>query len=1221
MSFSEIGILVIAIFAFSYIMYQSSGLIDEFEKKQEELNGIKEKLKLGEITLDVAKSLLKKINKPMFTFAAAEDLSFSCCELTKEGASCQDVVDVNDCASGLHEFTDCDSTSVCRKGCCVDTSIGTYDKNVVYKDCTGTNSEWYDDANCNVPGVEYGCCVIADRTYFTTQQNCIYRTGQEGSGLNVDWQDLNEAQCVLLSSVIEEGACVLDEGCEFGTHQECVGRGEFHEGYLCSSPELNTGCERTDETTCVDGKDGVYFVDSCGNRANIYDADKINDGSYWDRVVDVEDSCGASSENGNADSKDCGNCNRFLGGICASALEDSFDVDEGDFYCRDTSCMFDGEHYKNGESWCVYDGKIDDGDDIVGSRHWKYVCNQGEIQVEPCADYRNQICIQSNTFDVSGEEVEFRNANCIANNWRECLDLNSEEGGLERCEDTLNCRIEEVHIGDSFSFDICTPRYPGAFHLTNENEQKVAEQICGMATQTCTVIYEETLTGSCECVENCACETTVFTQKMNDFCRKMGDCGLEVNVEGEYTENYKVKNAPKLSSNWISGLVAMANPVSGQFAEVEMEQYEEYLVAAGLLDLGDEGDGEGGGSGGSDLAMKAGMGVAGISAAVYAIAMYGPYEIVSSVSIALTGGTEAIAGTIGFASAGIAFGIGMVAGAIIADNMGLSPLGSIMMAVGGGILAVGVASYFVNIVVFGWTPIGWAWIAIGAAIMLMSLLFGGSDCEPVEVTYTCEPWQPPTGTDDCSKCNDDPLKPCSQYRCESLGAGCEFINEGTDQEMCTAAEDDGGYPQVEPSLGDISDGEIYDDISGNGFSITDLNGGCVEANKDLVFGLKTNEPAQCRFDIEQKEFDEMSFNFGINAYTYNHFTSFPLPDPSHGQSRGLDWSGDLTLYIKCRDRFGHETPTFYKVEMCVNEGEDVTPPLVKEQTLNPANDALVSYDSTEKDIEFHTNEAADCRWSEEDKDYDLMENDFTCDSDSFDDCPYLCSGTLPLTSSENVFYIRCKDQPWLDVVDLGDERNKNQQSYVYILRKPESKIAIDWVEPSGDLEVGTRISTVYLKVKTSGGGEYHKCKYSFSGYENMILFNDFDFDSTSEQTFNQMTTGRHKIYVECLDETGDSVQDETSFKVIYDSSSPQVARVYLSSGKLKLITTENAECAYSTDDCTYDFDVADSMSGDELMHELNAEEGNTYYIKCKDEHGLVPGSGGCSIIVRDVSFD
>ena len=510
---------------------------------------------------------------------SSEDLSMTCCERTQDGGVCQDVISLNKCDDSYRTNpSKCEATSFCKLGCCIDEATGTYDKNVPQVLCKqGGNIRWTDDPNCNIAGAKLGCCVLGENTRYTTQRQCEILTQQALSNSSVvDWQgDKNELQCFAMSQSQEVGACLTGKieteqgeinNCKLVTKTECFNlNGDFNKGYLCTSSELNTNCKKTEKTMCVEGKDSVYFQDSCGNRANIYDGSRVNDNEYWNKIFSIEESCNADDDEGNAESKECGNCNRFLGGICSSALEDDFDVQYGDFYCKPTSCQYKGEMYENGESWCVYEGKIDDGDDVVGSRHFKYVCNQGEIQIEPCADYRNEICVQKNTQNINinstnlsvNEDVEFKNANCIANNWRECLALNSQEDGIEKCEDTLNCRIEHVDIAPpgEFNFKVCTPRYPGAFHLTNEGEQKMAEKICGTASQTCTVYYKQTFIGGCECVANCECEDAIFTQKMNDLCRRLGDCGLEVNTEGEYTDNYNVINAPPLLQQYIQKLV------------------------------------------------------------------------------------------------------------------------------------------------------------------------------------------------------------------------------------------------------------------------------------------------------------------------------------------------------------------------------------------------------------------------------------------------------------------------------------------------------------------------------------------------------------------------------------------------------------------------------------------------------------------------------------------
>jgi len=247
--------------------------------------------------------------------------------------------------------------------------------------------------------------------------------------------------------------------------------------------------------------------------------------SYWNNVEDMSGVCGSSDyDNANANSETCGNCDGFLGSRCASALENNADVEYGDYYCKDLSCEFDGEPYRNGESWCVYDGSIGNGTDVVGSRHWRYSCSDGEVDswTEPCADARNQICVQSNAVGENGEV--FRTASCAANNWRKCIDLNSDEDGLEACEETLNCRIDKVSIADYFSFDVCLPKYPGGADFTDERFGKTGEIECAMASQTCTVIYEpEGLFGeSCGIAANKGCTKAGFAREMNEFCMGQG---------------------------------------------------------------------------------------------------------------------------------------------------------------------------------------------------------------------------------------------------------------------------------------------------------------------------------------------------------------------------------------------------------------------------------------------------------------------------------------------------------------------------------------------------------------------------------------------------------------------------------------------------------------------------------------------------------------------------
>ena len=98
-------------------------------------------------------------------------------------------------------------------------------------------------------------------------------------------------------------------------------------------------------------------------------------------------------------------------------------------------------------------------------------------------------------------------------------------------------------------------------------------------------------------------------------------------------------------------------------------------------------------------------------------------------------------------------------------------------------------------------------VSLAVILIVTSLFFGGDDCDDYIVEYECKAWQAPSGGDDCEKCNGDPLKPCSEYRCGSLGAACVLINEGSDDELCVDENPNDALPPVlSPQYDVISEG-------------------------------------------------------------------------------------------------------------------------------------------------------------------------------------------------------------------------------------------------------------------------------------------------------------------------------------------------------------------------------------------------------------------------------
>ena len=139
------------------------------------------------------------------------------------------------------------------------------------------------------------------------------------------------------------------------------------------------------------------------------------------------------------------------------------------------------------------------------------VCYNGEVSVEPCADYRQETCIQS---DING----FKTAACRVNMWQDCYSQ-SVKGDCENT-DKRDCQWIE---------NKCVPKNAPGFNFWGEGD---AESVCGTATTQCVVTYEKKLTSGKECVDNCECMEKSWENAMNNLCISMGDCGSKKNYIG-----------------------------------------------------------------------------------------------------------------------------------------------------------------------------------------------------------------------------------------------------------------------------------------------------------------------------------------------------------------------------------------------------------------------------------------------------------------------------------------------------------------------------------------------------------------------------------------------------------------------------------------------------------------------------------------------------------------
>lgn len=402
-------------------------------------------------------------------FISAADV---CCEKTNSGAWCQ-LTDKSECASGYSQAsTSCEQTLFCKKGTCINENTGLCSSNTPKGLCENDGGTWSNKNKDEIPACKLGCCILGQEVSFVNPTTCQQLATDYG--VDVDFREdiTSQSQCFSLDTTVDEGACVLEESattsseagffsnlfggeetqettsqtsidCKRTTQSGCASLGgSFHKGLLCSAQELSD-CAKSKETICEDDK--VYFKDTCGNKANIYDENKYNNVNYWNEIQNSECSVGGVA------SSTCGDCSYRLGTICAE-----YDKSQagkgmpnqapsyGENVCRELSCYYDtnqngktenSEKYSHGESWCAESpgtffhipyimddstkNKLREGYNdynLPGSRYSKLKCYDGEVIVEPCKEFRNSVCKEA-VDALTNKRV----AACFINEGSSCL--------------------------------------------------------------------------------------------------------------------------------------------------------------------------------------------------------------------------------------------------------------------------------------------------------------------------------------------------------------------------------------------------------------------------------------------------------------------------------------------------------------------------------------------------------------------------------------------------------------------------------------------------------------------------------------------------------------------------------------------------------------------------------------------------------------------------------
>jgi len=1232
------------------------------------------------------------------------------------GKDCDDSCDV-ECLDGT--FEDLPSDSECKLATCYDEDEGTCEPRSTKEKCEDDGGKVLDDQNANSPECAKNCCLAGDQAFFATERQCAKFAETHGLeiGVGVSFNSVeSELECLASSSTQKEGACVFSaageekKSCRFTTAENCLAdnTGDFYEGTLCSNADLNTNCEKQNSTSCVEGLDGVYWFDSCGNKENIFEGDSnaARERSWNNGLAKkIEDSCSiGTSDEPVRNQKNCGNCNRLRGSICAEEKENQElnDSPDSGFVCIDMGCVdAQGERREHGESWCAYQSQIglagpdlgaldilrgiipsnpitdliagDKAVDTPGSLHFRKSCLNGEIEIEPCGNYRNELCEEART-EIAGTDREFSQAACRINRWQECLAYNPSqtEGRIigmageaagkiikaklsATCGLDPDCFVKDVNVDKAFQFSYCAPRYPPGFDLKNNVE--AADKICSQASQTCTVIYVKKLSGW-ECEANCNCEDPTFAKQMNELCTSLGDCGAEVNYVGSQglggyavsEGNNQIKNLLG-NLNWIQNFDPAAlldsnyaDPIEGEYVHSNSEAIEKVRNSflSNIFDGISIENLFGGAGGGPKIpensAVKGGVNIGLVSGGVGAGAVGAAYlfpEI--SIGVGLIEGTKipmiyAISNPnpalMGFGGVLAGAAAGLAITSFLIDVLGIGPgLGSAATYTLMGAGAFGGAIIGYNIIAAGELsagcsagPIGCIIVAVVIIIILMLKLFGIGDIDEREIKFECKPWTPPL-SGECESCGEDKLSdggdkfPCNKYSCVSLGQNCEFVenSETPDGGLCISVEKtDTSAPKI-VSLNEetLTEGFEYRDFSESGFKIRRKRGNdCISQFETINLGFNLDEYGRCAISGERKEkFEEMTQIGGLRANQSFSFNSFDI------SALGVELSSeDITevgFYLACEDYLTNSNVNNpYVVNICVDP-DDWTPPSIEYQ-----NPGIASFGTESREIIIFVNEPSDVRWSFSDMEFEEMENEFTCDFENKGIRGYACFADIPIDSEREDIFIRAGDHPDSE----AENRNTNQESVHIVIERSESVLQIDFIIPNNEIIIGSvPVKTVEVEIKTSGGIDGNaEC---FLEVDNglLVLFQNTG-GTTHTQQLTTITEGAHAIEARCEDAAGNKAEAEANFEYKVESSTPSVGRVYSQGGSLFVVTNEKAECAYKFNNCGFEVSAGEQMgrTNEGLNHFTSFDKDKTYYVKCKDEFGNE--QAGCDIVVSGGMF-
>ncbi|MFT4310196.1 MAG: hypothetical protein ACMXYC_01040 [Candidatus Woesearchaeota archaeon] len=185
------------------------------------------------------------------------------------------------------------------------------------------------------------------------------------------------------------------------------------------------------------------------------------------------------------------------------------------------SCIgIDGDVIPHGQSWCEFLTISGNGLDYVGNRHFVRTCIDGAFYIEPCRDYREELCAQQ----VNPQHTSMTQAQCRMNRWHDCAlqtNRNSCENQAERdCVWYDNLRGGTDHSSQAKQNpELCAPAVPPGFQ--HWIPTLATQNICSMGNE----------------IQECDgfhCPAG-WIERSKMYCANLGDCGNYRNINNVIT--------------------------------------------------------------------------------------------------------------------------------------------------------------------------------------------------------------------------------------------------------------------------------------------------------------------------------------------------------------------------------------------------------------------------------------------------------------------------------------------------------------------------------------------------------------------------------------------------------------------------------------------------------------------------------------------------------------